>query len=94
MPEIKFGIDHIRKPNPARITRNLGISAFILSTLSGYMASANYIPAVLSSALQGIFSVAASICLGLIPFFGVETTQKKVDIKNVASLETEDKKEP
>lgn len=92
MSEIKFGIKSLNKPIPAKTTRNLGITAFILSTLSGYMASASYIPAPLSSALQGLMSLGASICLGLIPFFGVDTTQKSVPIENAAVIETDTKK--
>lgn len=93
MSEIKFGTGQFGKPIPAKTTRNLGISAFILSTMSSYMASASYIPADLSSALQGFTSFGATICLGLIPFFGVETSQKTVPIEEVASMETDDKKE-
>lgn len=93
MSEIKFGIKSLKKPIPAKTTRNLGITAFVLSTLSSYMASAGYIPANLSSALQGLTSFGATICLGLIPFYGVDTSQKEVPIEQAAVIETEpDKK--
>lgn len=91
MAEIKFGIKSLNKPIPAKTTRNLGIAAFVLSTMSSYMASASYIPANLSSALQGFTSFAATVCLGLIPFFGVDTKQKDVPIEDVTSMETDKK---
>lgn len=93
MTDIKFGLSSFNKPIPAKITRRLGISAFVLSTLSSYMASAGYIPAPLSSALQGLMSLGATICLGLIPFYSVDTSQKNVPIGEVTSMETEPKKE-
>lgn len=89
MAEVKFGIRSLGKPIPAKTTRNLGISAFVLSTLSSYMASAGYIPANLSSALQGLASFGATICLGLIPFYGVETSEKSVPIEKASVIETE-----
>lgn len=76
---------------PAKTTRNLGIAAFIFSSLSSYMASADYIPAALSSGLQGFSSLGATICLGLIPFFSVETSQTTVPISEVTSMESDKK---
>lgn len=87
MAETKFGLNQFGNPLPAKTTKRLGIIAFILSTLSSYMASADYLSAPLSSALQGLLSLGATICLGLIPFYGVETTQKKVDIENVTVID-------
>lgn len=88
MSEIKFGIKQFKNPMPAVTTRNLGIAAFIFSTLNTWLMTAQFIPAILSSVLQGLSGLGSMICLGLIPFFGVQTTQKRVDIKDVASIET------
>lgn len=87
MAKVSFGLSSFSKPMPAKTTRNLGIAAFIFSTLSSYIASASYIPAALSSGLQGFASLGATICLGLIPFFSVETPQKTVPIEDVGSMD-------
>lgn len=89
MAEIKFGIKSLKKPIPAKTTRRLGIMAFVLSSLSALVGSLNFIPADLSSALQQILSWAASLCLGLIPFYGVEIDKKSVPIEQAAVIETE-----
>lgn len=91
MSTIKFGLGSFHKPIPAKVTRNLGISAFIFSTLNTWLMTAEFIPATLSSILQGLSGLGAMICLGLIPFFSVETSQKTVPIGDVSAMETEKK---
>lgn len=83
MAKVKFGPDQIGKPNPGKITRNLAIAAFVFSTINTYMGAETHIPPILSSVLQGLCGLLATVCLGLIPFFGVEVTQQKVDIDKV-----------
>lgn len=91
MSKVSFGLGGFNKPTPAKTTRNLGIIAFILSTLNTWLMTATFIPANVSSVLQGLSGLGAMICLGLIPFFSVETTEKNVPIGEVTSMETDTK---
>lgn len=83
MNNVKFGMNQFGKPLPAKTTKVLGITAFIFSTLSSYMSTATYIPASLSSSLQGIMSLGSTICLGLIPFYGVQQQSPAEEIKTI-----------
>lgn len=91
MADIKFGINSLSKPIPAKTTKRLGVMAFILSSLSGIIGTLSFIPAGVSTNLQQILSWAASLCLGLIPFYGVDTTEKEIPIEKATVIETDSK---
>lgn len=92
MSTVKFGLSSFNKPMPAKTTRNLSVLAFIFSTLNTWLMTAQFIPAALSSVLQGLSGLGAMLCLGLIPFFSVETSQKTVPIGEVSAMESDNKK--
>lgn len=89
---IKFNRSQLRNPTPASVSFKINIGIAIFSAVGGWIGTAAFIPAKLSTILQSVLSLLVLICVAMRPFFGVEPTPESVPSEDVKEIE--DKKEP
>ena len=87
MAEVKFGRKQLSNPTPKGVAFNINIIIGVCTAVSGWISSASYIPAKPSTITTSILSLVVLICMGLKPYFGVETSDKKVPIEDVGEME-------
>lgn len=87
MAEVKFGRKQLNNPTPKGVSFNINIIIGVCTAISGWVSSASYIPSNTSSIIASILSLVVLICMGLKPYFGVETSDKEVPIEDVGEME-------
>lgn len=88
MADISFGRKQLRNPTPANVGSIIAVFTIIAGIILGWIGTAQFIPAGLSSTIQSILGLLIAIANGVKPFFGVETTQQKVNIEDVTAMES------
>ena len=92
MATIGFGRKHLKNPTPSRLANAIKIFTVIGGILLGWIGTVNFIPLGTSSIIQSILGLLIGIANGVLPFFGVNTTQTEVPIENVTQMDAgEDK---
>lgn len=88
---VNFGRNQLRNPTPAGLSGWVKASTVIIGILIGWIGTAPFIPANTSTNIQSILGLLLAIGNGILPFFGVETTQSKIPVEEVSEMENTDK---
>lgn len=91
---VKFGRQQRGHPTPAVISNRIDFICTALGIISGWMITASYIPTTLSDIFSGVATMLLiPLLLNIKKYFGVEITEKKIPIEEVAAVkEPEEKK--
>ena len=93
MSEVKFGVRQRKNPTPSNISRNIDLfsacSAVIVTWLG--TAAANFIPSQISAPIASLLGLFIALSLAAKPFFGIKTSQRRVDIDDVTAMEDPNK---
>lgn len=92
MGEVKFGRRQLVNPTPKGIAFKLNVVMGVCTAVSGWISSAAFIPAKPSTVISSLLSLVVLICMGLKPFYGVETAQADVPIEDVGEMEAKENK--
>jgi len=87
MKKIKFGRKQLDNPTPRGVAFNLNIVMAICTAASSWLSSTPYIPAKPSTIASSILGLVVLLCMAIKPFYGVETTEKTVPVKDVSEME-------
>ncbi len=89
---VKFGKQQLNNPTPTNVGRIMKIIIAVNSATTVWMGTADFIPSYTAKVLGSILSLVSLLCVALEPFFGIPTTQKRVDIEDVSAM-SESKKD-
>ncbi len=88
-----FGKKQLGNPTPAGVSTIIDVSSAICGVLITWVSTASFIPNIVTNIVSSILGLVIGILLAIKPFFGVNTTQKTVDIENVSSMEEPENKD-
>lgn len=86
--QIKFGTDQTSNPTPRGVARLFKIIIAVNSAVTIWLATADYIPSYTAKVFGSILSLITLLCVALEPFFGVQTSQRRVDIEDVSQMKS------
>jgi len=86
-----FGKKQLNNPTPSGISAIIDISSAICGVLVAWVSTASFIPNEVGNIITSILGLMIGITLAIKPFFGIKTTSKMVNIKNVSSMDDEPK---
>jgi hypothetical protein len=86
---VSFGRKQLKNPTPSRLSNGIQVFTVVGSLVLAWIGTASFIPAYESGIMQSILGLLIGIANGLKPFFGVETTQKRVAIEDVGEMDSE-----
>lgn len=84
---VKFGGDQLSNPTPSRLSNAIKVFTVVGSLVLAWVGTAKFIPFDVSTMIQSILGLLIGIANGVLPFFGVQTTQENVPIENVAAMD-------
>lgn len=84
---IQFGTKQLKNPTPSNVGNVIQVFTVIAACVLAWIGTASFIPANTSSIMQSILGLLIGIANGLKPFFGVKTTDEKIDIGNVTQMD-------
>ena len=85
--QIKFGRQQLKNPTPRSIAWKIALTSAIGGYLITFVQTSDWMGDVLQHVLTTIIGGIVGLANTIGPFFGVETTAKKVDIEDVGTLE-------
>lgn len=89
----KFGTKQLGNPTPANFDRNVKIFVGVTGLFLAWMPTNNIIGHGLQDVITPLINLANSVLIFLLPFFGVQTSAKKVSIDDVQTMEQPEKKD-
>lgn len=92
MGEVKFGRKQLVNPTPKGVAFRLNVIMAVCTAVSAWISSVAFIPAQPSTIISSLLSLVVLICMGLKPFYGVETSEKSIPIEDVGQMEVDEKK--
>lgn len=93
MTRVKFGRKQIKNPTPRGIAFRLKIAMAICTASSAWISSVSWIPAKPSTIISSCLSLFVLILMGIMPFYGIETDEKKIPINDVGEMESDNSKD-
>jgi len=84
---VNFGRSQLKNPTPSGLSGWVKASTVIIGILIGWIGTAPFIPANISTNIQSILGLLLAIGNGLLPFFGVETEKETIPINEVSEME-------
>jgi hypothetical protein len=84
---IKFNRAQLKNPTPASVSFKINVGIALFSAVGGWIGTAGFIPASLSTILQSILSLLVLICVAIKPFFGVDPVPETVQAEDVKEVE-------
>ena len=87
MSPIKFNRAQLKNPTPASVSFKLNVGIALFSAVGGWIGTAGFIPANLSTILQSILALLTLICVSIKPFFGVDPVAANIPSEDVKEIE-------
>jgi hypothetical protein len=84
---IKFNRSQLKNPTPASVSFKINIGIALFSAVGGWIGTASFISASLSTILQSVLSLLVLICVAIKPFFGVDPIPENVPSEDVKEIE-------
>ena len=85
---INFGRKQLRNPTPPGLSGWVKVFTVIIGIVIGWIGTAPFIPAGTSTNIQSVLGLLLAIGNGILPFFGVETSQEDIPIDNVTEMDS------
>lgn len=82
-----FGAKQLKNPTPSNFVWGVRVYTAIAGAFMGWMPTVAFIPHSFQDIATPILGFTITIANVVLPFFGVETNEKRVDIKDVGSME-------
>lgn len=84
---VNFGRSQLKNPTPSKLSGWVKAFTVIIGIVIGWIGTAPFIPSGTSTNIQSVLGLLLAIGNGVLPFFGVETSQQNVPIDQVAEME-------
>jgi hypothetical protein len=87
MAKVRFNLNQLNNPTPAKIDRGFKIFIGIAGVLVGWMPTSNVVPTSIQEVITPILGLLISIAVVLAPLFGIEVDRKSIPTSDVTTME-------
>ena len=84
-----FGTAQLKHPTPSNFIWGVRIYTAVACAVMGWMPTASFVSHGFQDITTSILGLTTTVANVILPFWGVETSQKNVPIKDVSSMDEE-----